>query len=112
MADPLHGFFTGKHCPVVIAMRRDLCGAKNAGAGNAPVLAKAVYFFDLVLPKAILGTCRQAAPIAPLRRQALDHRKMQLRRDAHQSVYSLAYSGAFVLLTGAFQHREANGEFI
>jgi hypothetical protein len=48
MADPLHGFFTGKHCPVVIAMRRDLCRAKNAGAGNAPVLAKAVYFFDLV----------------------------------------------------------------
>jgi len=48
MADPLHGFFTGKHCPVVIAMRRDLCRAKNAGAGNAPVLAKVVYFFDLV----------------------------------------------------------------
>jgi hypothetical protein len=32
--------------------------------------------------------------------------------NAHQSVYSLAYSRAFVLLTGAFQHREANGEFI
>jgi len=32
--------------------------------------------------------------------------------NAHQSVYSIAYSGAFVLLAGAFQHREANGEFI
>jgi hypothetical protein len=35
-----------------------------------------------------------------------------LLSNAHQSVHSLAYSGAFVVLTGAFQNREANCEFI
>ena len=35
-----------------------------------------------------------------------------LMSNAHQSVNGLAHSGAFVLLAGTFQNREANGEFI